>query len=111
MPELFSNPRNVKSDSRMVETAIRRGYPITPEMRQFVINQLVLIIGQSEEERSRIAASRAFFMADKLNIDIEALQMEHARQDRPQVHLHAHSHEHDGGSGNGIDGCGNSAGS
>lgn len=51
----------------VVRKAIREGYPITDAIRQLVINQMALVVGRSDSEKNRIAASKVIVTADDQN--------------------------------------------
>ena len=64
-----------KGNMALVRFAIRAGWPISDEIRQQVVDQMALIVGQSEDERNRIAASKVLVAADSVNARREATQV------------------------------------
>lgn len=51
----------------VVRKAIREGYPITDAIRQLIVNQMALVVGRSDSEKNRIAASKVLVTADDQN--------------------------------------------
>lgn len=75
------DPRTGGKDMRLLRRAIKEGWPISPEIRQLVVSQMALVVGRSEEERSKVAAARVLVAADAINAKREAM-------DTPQKLLH-----------------------
>lgn len=66
-PEILSDEKRVRSDARMIETATRNRWPITPEMKEMVINRLANIVARSESEERASTAARTMMMAEGQN--------------------------------------------
>lgn len=70
-----------KYNMAIARKAIREKWPITDQIRQLVINQMALVVGKSEDERNRIAASKVLVAADSVNTRREEIET-------PQQHEH-----------------------
>lgn len=70
------DPRTGGKDMRLLRRAIREDWPITPEIRRLIVNQMALTAGRSEDERNRIAAAKVLVAADSINARREATDMQ-----------------------------------
>ena len=61
-------------DMRLLRTAIKNGWPIPDEYREAVVKKLLVIVGQSDNERNKVAAARVLVAADKINVDREVIE-------------------------------------
>ncbi len=92
-PLLEADQRNQSADLKLVRQAIHNRWPIKPEMRQLVLNQLLLIVAGRRmdgtekaeddiDDRTRVNATRVFVAADAINQKIEE-----AEKERPAVNV------------------------
>ncbi len=72
---LFVKPENQRSDTKMIERAIRNDWPIPASTRLLIANRMSDIVGTSPEERNQIAAARVLIAADGVNVRREALDL------------------------------------
>jgi hypothetical protein len=68
---ILSDPHHYRADCKMLEMAIKRGWPITEKVRQRVVDALDKIVEEGEPVY-QIAASRVLVTADGLNVRREA---------------------------------------
>jgi hypothetical protein len=72
-PELITGPLGDgglhpgKYNMKMAAKAIKEGWPITPAMKQLLINQMILVVGKSPNNRDKTAAARVIISADAIN--------------------------------------------
>lgn len=59
------------SEARMIERAIRHGWPMSETIKRMTVNKLAAIVDHSKSERSVIAASKALVAIGKLNADLD----------------------------------------
>lgn len=71
-----------KYNMAMIRRAIENGWPVKPEIRQLVTNQMALVVGKSDNERNKIAAARVLVAADGVNVRREAID---AADERPNI--------------------------
>ncbi len=76
---------NTVADVRLAGRAINDEWPVTPEIRQQVVDRLVYLQEFAEKESVQIAAANALQAADALNIKKRAaeqrrLEAEHTRK-------------------------------
>ncbi len=90
---LFIKPENERSDTKIIERAIRNDWPIPASIRNQIVNRMSDIVGTSPEERNQIAAARVIVAADGVNVRREALDQKEQqyREPHPQTILHEHS--------------------
>jgi len=85
------DPRTGGKDMRLLRRAIREDWPITPEIRRLIVNQMALTAGRSEDERNRIAAAKVLVAADSINARREATDMQAEKQPAsPAVNVGVH---------------------
>lgn len=85
------DPRTACQDIKLLRRAIREDWPMSPEVRKMVMNQLAIVVGTSgEQTRSRVAAAKALIAADSVNVKREALDQADAHKAAPSTHLHVH---------------------
>lgn len=78
--ETLLEPHHSRATAAMVGKAIKNDWPIPPNIRQLVVSQMALIVGKSEDERNRIAASKVLVAADAVNARREATEVQ---EDKP----------------------------
>lgn len=73
-----------KYNMALMRRAIKGKWPITKEIRQKVIDQMVLVVDCAESDRDKIGAAKVIVSADGMNAKREATAT-------PQQHEHHHS--------------------
>ena len=73
-----------KYNMALMRRAIKGKWPITREIRQKVIDQMVLVVDCAESDRDKIGAAKVIVSADGMNAKREATAT-------PQQHEHHHS--------------------
>jgi len=71
-----------KYNMALVRRAIKNGWDVPPEIKKLVVNQMALVVGKSEDERNRVAASKVLVAADAVDARREATQ---AEEDKPEA--------------------------
>lgn len=77
----MSQPYNM----RLMETALRNGYPIGDDLRNRIVENMDNVLTNAADPRLKINAARVLLAADKLNV-----QREHGPRHGDQ-HLHIHT--------------------
>lgn len=65
-----------KYNLRMAATALANDYPITPEIRQLIVEQATMIASTANSKRTRLAAAKVLLAADNTNIKRQLLAVE-----------------------------------
>lgn len=61
--------------------AVSREWPITPDGRKLIVDEMMVIVETSKSARSKIGASRVVLSADGVNVQREKIAT-------PQEHVH-----------------------
>lgn len=72
-----------KGNMRLVQRAIRNGWPIPDKMKAMVVRQMGMIVRDAESARDKTAAARVLVAADSVNV---------RRENGPSQHQHVHLH-------------------
>jgi len=80
-----------KYNMALIRRAIKNNWPIPPEYRKLVCDQMALIVGRSEDERNRIGAAKVLVAADLVNAKREDSDAREDAAKTPQQHLHFHA--------------------
>ena len=59
--------RTPAQDIRLIRTAIKKEWPITPQIRRIIVDQMVEIVGTDADTRVKIAAAKTLVSADGIN--------------------------------------------
>lgn len=89
--DLLSDPTYSAQDLKMIKRAIRNDWPISPDLREMLVNRMQEIIKTSDDDRNCIGAARALIQADALNAKREALEQADEHKRMPDKHLHLHA--------------------
>ena len=65
-----------KYNMRLVGRAIREDWPIPPELRAMLVEQMGKIVDKGKNNRDKIAASKVLVSADTVNVKREALDIQ-----------------------------------
>lgn len=84
-----------KYNMALVRRAIRNDYPISPEIRKALVEQMHLVMECSDDQRNQIGAAKVLIFADAINAKREAMDQADELKKSPTIHLHAHKHVHD----------------
>lgn len=71
-----------KYNMALVRSAIRKGYPISEELKKKLIDQMDSVLEGAEEPRDKIGAAKVIIAADMVNV---------RREQQPSQHLHFHA--------------------
>ena len=86
---LFSNPKHLQTDLKMIERAVKNRWPISDELKALIAERVTGIVETSESTRDVINAARVAIQADGLNAKREAMELDAVKG--PEIHLHAHT--------------------
>jgi hypothetical protein len=67
---------------RLSAQALERGYPISPEIRNVVVEEALRLATSAKSERVRVMALRALLAADALSLKLEASHAQERAQER-----------------------------
>lgn len=68
-----------KGNMRLIQRAIKNGWPIPDELRQKVMSQMEKIVDGGESERDRIGAAKVILAADMVNVKREDMGRQGAK--------------------------------
>lgn len=60
----------------MVSRAVRHGWPISDEVRKLVVDQMALVVKESDNDRNKIGAAKVLVSADSVNARREDAERE-----------------------------------
>lgn len=95
---LYQRAKEERTDTRLFERAINERWGISKEIKELARNQMALIVGRSDHERNRIAASRVLVMMDNADglADQNLLRARQKTKTLQELHQHQHVHLSDG---------------
>lgn len=81
-----------RSDLKLLERALKEGWPITPEIRRMAVARTALVAARSDQERNAVAAAKVLVMMDQASISRERMALDRTPAGSQHVHYEYHKH-------------------
>jgi hypothetical protein len=75
-------------DCQLYETALKRHYPITQEMRERITREMLKQLEEAQDRKETRAAVKVLVMLDQFNLDREKLEVQKAGMRHQHQHVH-----------------------